>query len=173
MLCSVNAWAQKLSFGFGAYDVSAQVEDQETSVTNLGAYKIQYNFVLQEKIDLFLSYNLIVEDIFNGDKAFGPQFGLAYYPRGSKSVSNSSLGNISFLKMKDLNYYFTASFVQRQYQSIKTNYAGFSIGAGVEWGINDKLILYSDFQTSLLEGANGGEATETMATFGVRFFYDD
>lgn len=167
-----KAFAQKLSFGAGFYNVDASVEGDSTQVSNIGAYKFQYNFIFKEKFDLFISYDLLVEDIVTGDKSFGPQVGVAYYPRGSKTVSNNLLDGISFLKMKDFNYYFSGSFVQRQYQSIKTNYAGFAIGGGVEWGLNEDLIFYSDIQNSFLDGANGGSANEFVGTFGVRFYYD-
>ena len=166
------AYAQKLSFGFGLYNVNASVEGEETQVSNLGAYKFQYNFNIKEKLDIFVGYDLLVEDIITGDKAFGPQVGIAYYPRGSKTISSSLMDGISFLKMKDFNYYFSGSFTQRQYQSIKTSYAGFSIGGGVEWGLNEDVIFYSDIQNSFLEGANEGSASELIGTFGIRFYYD-
>lgn len=171
LLSAENLWAQKLSLGFGGYSINAKVGDTKTDVSNLGAYKIQYHSKVQDQFELLIGYSVIMEGIVSGDKAFGPFFGFSYYPFGSGTVSNTSVSNLSVLSIKHLNPYFSAGFNQRQYQSVKAAYSGFSFGGGVQSGWTKVLSLFADLQYGLLDGPNSGTATEISATVGIIYNY--
>lgn len=163
--------AQKLSLGFGAYSINAKVGANETTVSNLGAYRIQYHSKIQEQFELLLGYNILIEKIYNGDKAFGPFVGFSYYPYGSTTVSQSSVSNISISNIKQLNPYVYAGFNQRQYQSVKATYSGFSFGGGAEMGWNKEIAFFSDIQYAVLDGPNEGAASEFMGIAGIMYNY--
>ncbi len=171
LIISSNGHAQKLSIGFGFYDLKAKVGQEEASVSNLGAYKFQYHSIVQEKFELVLGYTLLIEDIVTGDKAFGPSIGGRYYLFGNNTVEVAQLSSFSVSSIKRYNPYLYLGFNQRQYQSIKSTYAGFSFGGGVEAGFDSKKSLFADIQISSLEGPSEGEATETSITTGIIFNY--
>lgn len=164
-------YAQKLSLGLGAFSVDAKVGDQKTSISNLGAYKIQYHSKVLDQFELIIGYNILMESIVSGDKAFGPMLGFSYYPFGSQTISQTSIGNFSFTEIKGLNPYLYVGFNQRQYQSVKASYSGFAFGAGSEVGISKSFALFGDAQYSILEGPNSGELNELMITAGIVYTY--
>ncbi len=171
LLTSNNSYANKLSLGIGGYSVDANVGNEATNITNIGAYKIQYHSKIEEQFELILGYTVLIEQIYKGDKSFGPFIGFSYYPFGSNTVSHSKVSNISILNIKQLNPYIYTGFSQRQYQSVKATYSGFSFGGGAELGLNKAISLFSDFQYGLLEGPNAGEATEITAVAGIMYNY--
>jgi hypothetical protein len=166
-----SAFAQKLSLGFGAFSLDAKVGDQKTSISNLGAYKIQYHSKILNQFELIIGYNMLMESIVSGDKAFGPVLGFSFYPLGSQTVSQTSLSNISFTEIKGMNPYVYAGFNQRQYQSIKASYSGFAFGIGTEIGVSKTFAFFSDAQYSLLEGPNSGELSELIISAGIMYNY--
>ena len=171
LLTSQPSYAQKLSLGFGAYSVSAKVNNEKTSVSNLGAYKIQYHSKILEQFELLLGYNIIIQDIVTGDKSFGPTLGISFYPLGSKTVTQTALDNFSFTNIKKLNPYIYAGFSQRQYQSVRSSYSGFAFGGGSEMGLSKEFSIFGDFQYSILDDPNAGEATEILLTVGIMYNY--
>lgn len=168
---SLSAFGQKLSLGAGAYSLSAKVGDNETSVSNIGAYRIQFHSKIQEQFEFLLGYNILIENIYSGDKAFGPFVGFSYYPFGSETSSHSSLSNLSISSIKLLNPYLYTGFNQRQYQSVKATYSGFSFGGGAEIGFNKEVAFFADMQYAMLDGPNEGEATEFMGIAGIMYHY--
>lgn len=165
------ALAQKLSLGFGAYSLNAKVGENSTDVTNLGAYRIQYHSKIMHQFEFTIGYNILIEEIYKGDKAFGPSVGFAYYPFGSETSSHSKVSNISISSLKQLNPYIGAQFTQRQYQSVKSTYSGFSFNAGVELGWSKEFAFFGDIQMGFLEGPNQGEATEASGIVGIMYNY--
>ena len=166
-----SAFGQKLSLGLGAYSIDAKVGTNETTVSNLGAYKIQFHTKIQDQFELLLGYNILIERIYNGDKAFGPFVGFSYYPFGSTTASHSSISNISILSIKKLNPYIYTGFNQRQYQSVKATYSGFSFGGGAEVGLSKEIAFFGDIQYAILDGPNEGSATEFMSVAGIMYNY--
>jgi hypothetical protein len=171
MLLAPYAYAQKISVGFGGYYINAQVGKNETSLTNLGAYKMQYHSKIQEHFEILVAYNIIIEDIIVGDKAFGPFLGLSYYPFGSQTSAHATYGPFSISQIKNWNPYVFGGFNQRQYQSIKSNYSGFSFGAGTELGFSRHISLFSEAQLALLEGPNEGSMQEMQIIVGMNYHY--
>ena len=170
-LIALNAHANKLSLGVGGYSLSADVGSEKTNLSNLGAYKFQYHSKLLENFELVLGYAILVENIFTGDKAFGPNMGLNYFPMGSQTLSNITLSDFSISSIKKLNPYVSLGFNQRQYQSINSSYSGFSIGGGVETGWTKNLLFYLDLQYASLDGPNEGSATEISSVIGIGYDY--
>ncbi len=172
LICiSGDLWASKFSIGGGAFMINAKVGDTDTSVSNLGAYKIQLHTKLEEQFEFILSYTILMEKVYGGDKGFGPLIGFSYYPKGVDTVNLSSVSDVSVLSIKKLNPYFKLGFAQRQYQSIRSSYSGFALGGGVEVGWSRKVALFADLEYSLLGGPNEGEATEVNTTAGISYNY--
>lgn len=165
------AYAQKISLGVGAYSIDAKVGENSTNITNLGAYRIQYHSKIMDQFELIIGYNIFIEEIYKGDKAFGPSVGFSYYPFGSDTVGQASISNISISTLKQLNPYVFANFNQRQYQSVKAAYSGFSMGFGAEAGWNKEVAFFADVQYGFLDGPNEGEATELTGTVGITYNY--
>ena len=168
---SANVYANKLSLGTGMYSLNAEVNSTTTSTSNLGAYKFQYHSDFLNNFELLLSYNLIIEKTFTGDKAYGPAVGVSYYPFGTSTYKTTSFEDISIEMIKIFNPYVFFGFNQRQYQSIETSYSGFSIGSGVEAGWMNNLGFFAEIQLTSLQGPNDGAATETMVIGGITYFY--
>jgi len=166
-----SAYAQKLSLGIGAYSIDAKVGNNKTNITNIGAYRIQYHSKILDNFEFLLGYNIFIEEIYKGDKAFGPSVGFSYYPFGSETISQSNISNISISSLKQLNPYLSASFNQRQYQSVKAAYSGFSFGGGVELGWSKEIAFFADAQYGFLDGPNEGEATEMTGIVGIIYNY--
>lgn len=164
-------FAQKLSLGFGAYSISAKVDNSETSISNLGSYKIQYHSTMTEEFELLLGFSILMVDIVAGDKAFGPFVGFSYFPFGNKTVNYASHSNISILKIGNYNPYAFAGFTQRQYQSVKSTYSGFTFGGGVEMGWSKLLSFFADASMGLLAGPNEGGANEMSMNIGIMYNY--
>lgn len=165
------AYAQKLSLGAGAYSIDAKVGENTTNITNFGAYRIQYHSKIMDQFELLIGYNIFIEEIYKGDKAFGPAVGFSYYPFGSDTVGQASISNISISTLKQLNPYVFANFNQRQYQSVKAAYSGFSMGVGAEAGWNSEFALFGDIQYGFLDGPNNGQATEVTGIVGITYNY--
>ena len=162
--------AQQFSVGGGFFMVDAKVGNTSANISNLGAYKMEYLTNFTEKFKLAISYNLIMEDIYTGDKSFGPSIGFKYYPLRNNTVNRSQIDGVSFTDILHINPFIHLGFSQRQYQSIESTYSGFLIGGGVETGWTENIAFWSELQMSLLEGPNQGSATETLILFGISYF---
>ncbi len=167
---SQSIFAQQFSVGWGYFMVDAQVGSNSANISNLGAYKMEYLTNFTEKFKLAISYNLIMEDIYSGDKSFGPSIGFKYYPLRNNTVYKSQIDGVSLTDILHINPFVHLGFSQRQYQSIESTYSGFLIGGGIETGWTDNIALWSELQISLLEGPNQGSATETLILFGISYF---
>lgn len=171
LLISSHALANKISFGVGLYSIDAEVDSKKTSLSNLGAYKFQYHTSVETNFEFTIGYSILIENIFTGDKAFGPSLGFSYFPFGSESTTQSSNGAISLLEIKNYNPYIFTSFNQRQYQSVKATYSGFAIGVGSEVGFSKTMSFYGDLQYGSLEGPNKGSSSEVITTIGIIYNY--
>ena len=166
-----SSYGQKISLGAGVYSIDAKVGNSKTNVSNAGAYRIQYHSKIHDQLELLLGYNIIMESIYTGDKAFGPFIGFSYYPFGSKTVSQANISNLSILNIKQFNPYLYVGFNQRQYQSVKAAYSGFAFGSGLEIGWSKEIAFFGDIQYAALDGPNEGEATELVAITGIMYNY--
>lgn len=170
-ILSNYAYANKISFGVGFYSIDAKVDSNKTSLSNLGAYKFQYHTKVENNFEFTIGYSILIENIFTGDKAFGPSLGFSYFPFESDSATQSSNGAISLLEIKNYNPYVFTSFNQRQYQSVKATYSGFAIGVGSEVGFSKTMSFYGDLQYGSLEGPNKGSSSEIITTIGIIYNY--
>lgn len=168
---SFNARANKLSFSAGFFSIDAAVGETDTTLSGFGSYKFSYHSNLIENLEVMIGYSVLIEGVISGDKSFGPSIGFGYYPFGSKTSSHSSIGSFTITAIKNLNPYVSMGFTQRQYQSVKSSYSGFSFGGGAEFGFNKKISFFSDFTYSILQGPNQGEVTEMIASIGLIFNY--
>lgn len=171
LLLSSHAYANKISFGLGMYSINAVVDSKKTSISNLGAYKFQYHTTIEKKFEFTVGYSLLIENVFTGDKAFGPSVGVSYFPFGNESAVYGSNGAVSLLQIKNYNPYVFTSFSQRQYQSIKATYSGFAFGVGSEVGFSKTMSFFGDIQYGSLEGPSRGVSTEVMTTIGIIYNY--
>jgi hypothetical protein len=166
-----DSYGQKISIGAGVYSIDATVGDSRTNVFNAGAYRFQFHSKIHDQVELLLGYNIIIENIYRGDKAFGPFIGFSYYPFQTKTISQTTVSNLSILHIKKFNPYVYAGFNQRQYQSVKASYSGFSFGSGVEIGWKKNISLFGDIQYATLDGPSEGEVKELIAITGIVYNY--
>lgn len=168
---ALPASAGKFDAYAGGYSFSAKTRSSSGTKSGFGAYKIAYQIPLSHNIEAGIGYTLILSNTFGGDAAFGFDIDASYFPL-------SDVGAVKLQTEKTRIKYETLwrplisiGYHARQFQSVSTQYNGFSAAVGVERvldaGFNAKAILrYGKFA-----GANNGEATEITSLLGLTFSF--
>ncbi len=161
--------AGKLELATGYYSFSAETSKAKGEHSNFGAYRLLISRPVHEQIDVGIGYSLLAEDIVTGDLVFGFDLAVRYFPvtpAGGTSIRSERVKlNVEHLWRPFLG----VGFQQRQFQSIQTTYAGFSVSAGVERALEKAFDLIGELRYTTLAGPNEGEANEIMGSVGLSF----
>jgi hypothetical protein len=160
--------ASKIGVAGGLFNLTAQNGSRETSISNLGSYRLLYSKNMYEKINFIGGYSVIMEDTLGGDVAYGLDFG-ASYSFHSPSAGSSQFENILIEVVSHWEPFVSITFHQRQFQSIRTSYAGFGIGGGFERAIKKGMWMYFDVRYIQLNGTTTATANEMTTNFGLTF----
>lgn len=153
----------------GLYDISAKTSTAEGNASNLGAYSIGYSHNLNPQVTLNAGYSLIMSGTIGGDLSFGFDMGATYYPITPSNTSVSESGLSTMVINHKYRPFIGLSFHQRQYQSVKSNYAGFGLNLGSTYDINKKYDLKALFRYITLTGPQTSTAQEMVILIGVNF----
>lgn len=164
---AVQARASKVEILTGAYSFSAKTENAKGSLSNLGAYRLNISEKFADHFSVGLGFTLLMEKVIGGDMGFGFDLGVSYF----------FMSRPSSMKFRDLNFAFETkeiwrpyvglSFNQRQFQSVRTNYAGFGIAAGVERSLTLPFDLKAEIRYCQLTGSATASATEMTLAAGI------
>lgn len=172
LLFSLNAYAGKLSFAVGTFSMDIESSNGDsTEVSNLGSYRFQYHISILEQLDLITGYNLIMSDIVTGDKSFGPNVGISYCYFGCNAVNIINIDSIYVSNIRNYNPYVAINFHERQFQSVRASYAGFSLDIGCEFGLSKNFTLNAEYRITSLSGPSAGSVSESSIFSGISLYY--
>ncbi len=166
-LATAQASASKFDILGGFFSLSAKTDQAEGEFSNFGSYRVNYLTPVHRQIEFGLGYSVAMSSIIGGDMAFGFDLGLFYFPISSSSEYRSSSDEAKLYFQEIWRPFISASFNQRQFQSVDANYAGYSFGAGVERIFNQNLNLKAEMRLLFLSGAQNGEATQIDLLTGI------
>lgn len=158
-----SANANKFDFLAGAFSFAG-----DETVSNLGAYHMGYATDFKD-FEVAIGYTLLMTQIVGGDLAFGFDLGINYYPWTESTVTEGA-SSTSYFSVNPLwRPFIGASFNQRQFQSTKSNYAGFSLCLGAERALDYSFDLKSLLRITSLAGPSSASATEITVLIGITF----
>jgi len=161
----------KLDVSMGYYSLSAKANDKKTNVQNLGVYQLNYRKDITRKLEISIGYSLIATQIYTGDFGFGPDIGMTYFPFTSANTIEATNNHIELTSFELYKPYLITAFHQRQYQSIQSNYAGFSFGIGNEFYWKNFYYINTQLRYLPLGGPDKATSDEIDLIFGITLSY--
>jgi hypothetical protein len=159
----------KLEVSAGAYSLTAKTAKRSGSAASLGIYRLGYSFSFGNQFEFQLAYSLFASAIVTGDLGYGPDLTVLYYPvtdSGGTKVTTEKV----VLSVEDVvRPFVTFGFHQRQFQSVDSSYAGFSVGAGAEYAWDPKYGLKGQVRYLMLNGPSAATADQLDILFGISF----
>jgi hypothetical protein len=163
------ASAAKFDFYFGAFDLSAETNENDGNVSGLGSYKMGYYLPALINFEFGIGYSLILSNTFGGDAAFGFEAEAAWFPF-TQTTPIKVQSDKSFIRISPLWRPFVyAGYIVRQFQSVETQYNGFSLGLGAERALTYDFDAKFLVRYITLAGPNESEATEIDVLAGITF----
>lgn len=162
-----HAESTKLAADFGYFSLSANANGETASISNPSAFRFSYLRELTPKLELNLSYSIILADFSGSDLGFGPDLGLNYYllSDGGDHIYRDEKFHV---RVSDLwKPYIGVAFSQRNFQSVKNSYAGVGFSAGTEMYYNEKINFRVEARYISLAGTGESEAKEMGLFFGL------
>jgi opacity protein-like surface antigen len=159
----------KLELSSGGYALSATTAKRSGSLAGLGIYRIGYSYGFGNQFEFQLGYTLFMSDIITGDLGFGPDLGVLYYPVTDTGIRNIVTENVQLSVEDVVRPFVSLGFHQRQFQSVESSYAGFSVGAGAEYGWSQDFSLKGQVRYLLLNGPSNATANQLDLLFGITF----
>lgn len=156
----------KFDFSVGYFRLNAETDKGKGSVSNIGAYQMLYRRAVQSQLEVALGYSLVVSKVYTGDMGFGPDLGLIYFPFSLASSYHFESQNTYVSASEIWKPYGGISFHQRQYQSTQSSYAGFSVGAGVEYLWSSSFSMKGELRSLQMTGPQS-KAGEIDALVGI------
>lgn len=166
---ALPARAYKLDFMAGGFSLTAETSGGSGSKSGLGAYKFTYAIPVTGDLDFGLGYTLIFSDIFTGDASFGLDFEVSYFPMSPSAPIGISTANTSVRMTEVWSPFVGVGYHQRQFQSVQTQYNGFSAAVGVERALTENARIKGMCRYLFMNGANEATATILDVLAGVSF----
>lgn len=161
--------AAKLDLYFGAFDFSAETTSTSGSKSGAGAYKISYFLPILEQLEVGIGYTVILSEIVSGDSSFGLDLEAAYFPLTSASSIKSQNESTVVIIDSAWSPFILLGYSARQFQSVSTQYNGFTAGIGTERRWNNKMSLKGLVRFASFAGPNDSSADELVILGGVSF----
>lgn len=167
LIFSQNVLAHKLNVSGGYYSYSAKTSAGSSSISGPSSLSFRYSHSFFSQFELSVGYTLNTEKITGGDISFGADIGAIYYPF-SEAQSQSFQGERVFAQVQSKWRPKAGLFFhQRQFQSVKTSYAGFGILGGTEWHWKNNFYLESNLRLISLVGPSNSKANVTEILLGL------
>lgn len=168
-LSAAPAHAGKLDAYFGAYSFSATTSRSSGSKSGAGAYKVSFMLPISDHFEGGIGYSLLYSDIFGGDSVYGFDVELAYYPFTPAGRVKIATENTQITTETLWRPFAMVGFNPRQFQSISTQYNGYSLALGTERTYSGQFNLKGMFRYATLTGPAGSTATELTILGGISF----
>lgn len=162
-----RAQSNKFEFAAGYYQLSSDGSGTSTSVANFGTYRALYHHTFFANLEIVLGYSLFVSDVISGDKGFGPDLGLMYFPLGPASDVKIATDTVSLSFSEKWRPFGAVTFHQRSFQSIDSSFAGFGAAVGTEYDGGGFLDYKAELRYLLLGGPSNSSASQIEALLGV------
>jgi hypothetical protein len=167
-LLPVQGMAIGLDLLGGAFSLEAKTSAGSGSVSNIGAYRISLSQPVIPKLEAAIGYTLMASDMLGGDLSYGLDFTASYFPTSRSSNTLVETPQIQY-EIRDIWMpYGGVGFHQRQFQSVRTHYAGFGAHAGVLRDIRENLRFKAELRYVGLAGPSGSTGSELTIVGGVR-----
>lgn len=166
----LRANAIKIDVMMGWFNVAAE-STTRNEVSNFGLYRVNYMLPLLPKLDLSVGYSLMMSEVLGGDLGFGLDGALLYFPLSTSGKIQASSSYSTVVIDSIWRPYLGIGFSQRQFQSVQSSYAGFSVSVGLERSIARNFDLKGEIRYVDLQGARQSTATETSAVGGLIFLF--
>lgn len=167
LLIGLEARASKFDLMMGMFSLDATSSSGDTSVSSLGAYRAAFSHSLLDNVDVMIGYTLNMTNTVGGDLAYGMDLGFNYFPLTFTEPKSFEKDGVRIRRDELWRPYVGMSFNQRQFQSVRNNYAGFGVNVGTEYSLNKKFSFKSEFRYISLGGSGDSEATEMNVLAGI------
>ncbi|MCB0385196.1 MAG: hypothetical protein KDD43_07370 [Bdellovibrionales bacterium] len=165
------ASASKLDIMAGWFSISAKTNSGSSELSNFGAYRINYFIPVFRQLDLTVGYSLLMSDTFGGDLGYGVDGGVTYYPISNSRPIKADSENARMVVDSLWRPYAGLGFSQRQFQSVQSTYAGFSLFGGVERSLMREFDFKAELRIVELQGAGVATATEMTLVAGIIYLF--
>lgn len=167
-LCFANF---KLDTLFGYYTLKAETNSGSGTLSALGIYSFHARKSVLNNLELGIGYTLQMSKSFFGDVSYGPDLGFYFYPVSNASPVFAESPTTTFKLQEKYRPYLGLNFHQRNYQSAKSSYAGFSLVTGCEFDLGYNFLLNAQLRILNLEGPQNSNAQETNFLGGLTFWF--
>lgn len=168
LLVSEGLHARKLNMKFGFFDVSAKTSVKKGNLNAVGAYNVSLTQAIRDNLEASIGYTLMMSKTVGGDLGFGLDIGLNYYPFSRITPQKTELKSASIYIEELWRPYIGVGFTERRFQSVESNYAGFSVSFGTERQLEvEDYSLILELKYSSLGGTSSSTATELTVMSGL------
>lgn len=164
-----SAFAYKIDFLAGGFSLSAKTATGSGSVSGPGAYKFTYSVPVTSRFEFGIGYTLLMSEIVSGDASFGLDLEGSYFFLAPNVDLNIRTDSTSMSVSELWAPFVNAGFHQRQFQSVQTQYNGFSVGMGIERHLMKDFRLKALARYMSMNGANNATASIIDVLTGVSF----
>jgi hypothetical protein len=165
-----TAFGRKLDWTTGYYSLFAKTPSGAGRISSFSYYQIAFRAQLLSSLELSVGYTLTLSKTFAGEYGYGPDMGLVYFPLTAAQATRLEMETVaSFYQYEVFRPFISTYFHQRQFQSIQATYAGFSIGAGLEFWFLKNLGLRVLTQRVMLRGPLKATANEIDILAGLSY----
>jgi len=161
--------SDKIDVGAGLYSISSKGGSKTGSASGLGVYRATYYHRVLPSLDLGIGYTLVMSGVIGGDMGYGPDLAAAYYPLTDAASYRAKTETVSTDFGDQFRPFVSAGFHQRNFQSVDSGYAGFSLGTGSEYEFRPNLSFKAEVRYQMLSGQKSITATQIDAVAGVVF----
>ena len=165
-LCSTVADA-KVGSTLGFFNLTSKNSAGTSTLSNLGHVKMFYDFPVLDRFNIRPSYSLYLLGIDTNDIGYGFDFEFSYFPFSFNRSMRLGQKNLNFVSSERIRPYIGASFHQRQYQSIQSNYAGVGGTIGAHLQFTPDYHFIAGLSVLGLKGPLSSSITEQQLYFGA------
>lgn len=163
---SLGTSPTRLDLMAGVYTLHAKSDSNEGSISHM-VYKGTARHSIFPSFEIALSYTLFTGDISAKDIGYGPDVGFNYYPWTNAAPIKIKSNIISLDLHEQMRPFISGSFHQRQFQSLNSSYAGFSLGGGSDFHYSEVFDIRFEGRYMLLQGPNSNQAKQLDLMIGI------
>lgn len=164
-----NAYASKIDVMVGMYSFTGEASSKKSTFSGFGTYEAAYLHPFLSHFEANIGYSFTMTSVVGGDYSYGPKLGINYYPLNFSSNEKINLPNKTINVQDFYRPYIGIAFNQRQYQSVKTSYAGFGVALGLEKFINPNYTMKTELKLNSYTAASDATASEINLLVGLVF----
>lgn len=170
MIIAMPVYAGKIEFNWGYYNLDTEnALGVKGSISSFGSFRFGYRHPFWKKFEFTAGYSFIFSDTFSGDLSYGVDAGVDYFILTRSAKVKASSDSV-YLSLEDgWRPYVGLTFVQRQYQALSSQLAGFGVRIGSEFAFKKNWSFKGEGRYSALDGSKGVSATEMVLGLGILY----